>query len=137
MGEWEEHSPATPWGGPHPRYNCWAFAAGDNTRWWQPDPSNQYYWPSIMQEFTVPAFIDAYQTCGYVPCANGLLEPSCEKIVIYTTANGIVTHAARQLSDGRWISKLGDAEDIIHQTAESLVGDVYGHPVCFMSRSTY
>jgi hypothetical protein len=134
LGVWECHSPRTPQGGSHPRYNCWAFAAGENTRRWEPDPSNQYYWPSSTREYTVPAFTDAYQTRGYELCADALPDLSCEKIAIYATADGIVRHAARQLSDGRWISKLGDEEDIVHETPESLNSTVYGQPVCFMKR---
>lgn len=134
LGVWECHSPRTPVGGPHPRCNCWAFAAGENTRRWEPDPSNQYYWPSNTREYTVPAFIDAYRTRGYEPCVDDLLNSSYEKIAIYANAGGTVTHAARQLSDGRWISKLGDEEDIIHETPESLNSAVYGHPVLFMKR---
>jgi hypothetical protein len=135
LGIYEDHSPTTYAGGPFPRYNCWAFAAGETLRRWEPDPSGQYYWPDVApREYTVPAFMAAYKSIGYKHCANALPERSCEKIVIYATADGRVTHAARQLSDGRWISKLGDAEDIIHQRPESLSSMVYGQPVQFMKR---
>jgi hypothetical protein len=136
LGIYEDHSPTTYPGGPHPRYNCWAFAAGENQKRWEPDPSNQYYWPpTAPREYSVPAFMAAYQTKGYEHCANGSLERSAEKIAIYATQDGRVQHAARQLSDGRWISKLGDEEDIIHQTPESLSSTVYGNPVQFMKRA--
>jgi hypothetical protein len=132
LGVWEFHSPRTPPGGRHPRYNCWAFAAGENTRRWEPDPGNQYYWPSSMREYTVPAFIDAYRSHGYELCADGFLDHSCLKIAIYATVDGVVKHAARQLPNGRWTSKLGDEEDIIHEAPESLSSTDYGQPVCFM-----
>jgi len=77
----------------------------------------------------------AYETIGYEPSQNSTLDRSCEKIAIYATADGRVTHAARQLSDGRWISKLGDEEDIIHQLPESLSSVVYGQPVQYMKRT--
>lgn len=25
-------------------YNCFAWAAGDQERWWQPTPEDQFYW---------------------------------------------------------------------------------------------
>ncbi len=43
-----------------------------------------------------------------------------EKIAIYVDTDGVPTHAARQLPDGSWTSKLGDWEDIQHQTLEAL-----------------
>jgi hypothetical protein len=38
---------------------------------------------------------------------------------------GKPTHAARPLSSGRWVSKLGRAEDIEHEL-NALAGDLYG-----------
>jgi hypothetical protein len=124
-----------PVGGPHPRYNCWAFAAGENSKRWEPGPSGQYYWPpGIARNYGVAAFSSAFGTLGYRPCADGVLIPDCEKIVLYASALGLVTHAVRQIPDGRWISKLGDEEDIIHQSPDFLISACYGRPVLFMSR---
>ncbi|MCG8587287.1 MAG: hypothetical protein MI757_21490 [Pirellulales bacterium] len=44
------------------------------------------------------------------------------------------THAARQLPDGRWTSKLGKAEDIEHDSANDVAGGLYGEVVEFMKR---
>jgi hypothetical protein len=137
LGVWECHSPATPPGGRTPRYNCYAFAAGDDTQRWEPDPAEQYPWPPTAPRawpYTVPLFIQGYQKERYEVCGDGLQERDYEKIVIYTDALGIVKHAARQISDGRWTSKLGDAEDIIHETPQSLASPIYGQPVCYMRR---
>ena len=135
LGAYECHSPRTPIGGPDPRYNCWAFAAGENLKRWEPDPSGQYYWPQgVPRNYSIAAFSGTYQTVGYEPCADGVLTQGVEKIVLYALASGRVTHAARQISDGRWISKLGDEEDISHQFPNSLVSVCYGYPVLFMSR---
>ncbi len=136
LGQWEEHSPPTPPLGSIRRYNCYAFAAGDNTQRWEPDPAGQYYWPpSVPREYTIPAFIQAYQTRRYDVCGDGVQERAYEKIVIYANSFGIVQHAARQVYDGRWLSKLGDAEDIIHETPQSLASAIYGQPVCYLKRS--
>jgi hypothetical protein len=135
LGVWECHSPSTLPGGPKPRYNCYAFAAGDNTQRWEPDPAQQYYWPpTVPRAYSVSAFILAFQTRGYEVCGDGLQERGYEKIVIYADGLGIVRHAARQISDGRWLSKLGDAEDIIHETPQSLASAAYGQPVSYLRR---
>lgn len=39
LGKYDETSPVTG------TYNCIAYAAGDDTVWWQPLPPNVYYWP--------------------------------------------------------------------------------------------
>jgi hypothetical protein len=67
-----------------PRYNCIAWAAGDNQRWWWPDPDNVAYWPAgATREATVAAFIEAFGTLGYQPCINSDLEPGYQKVPLY------------------------------------------------------
>lgn len=121
------------------RYNCIAWAAGNDTRWWWPDASNIGYWPpSVPREETIAAFVSAYALQGYAQCADSTLEPGVEKIAIYGVAidsDVMPTHAARQLTDGRWTSKLGNCEDIEHDTLEALNGPVYGKAICFLRRS--
>ncbi len=46
---------------------------------------------------------------------------------------GVPEHAARQLANGRWTSKLGRAEDIEHQLHD-LEGEVYGTVALLMKR---
>jgi|GEM_PF-3681614 len=57
--------------------------------------------------------MQAFATLGYEVCDNVELEPGFEKIALYAGADGIPTHAARQLQAGPWTSKLGRMEDII------------------------
>lgn len=120
------------------RYNCIAWAAGNDTRWWWPDVANIGYWPpNIPREETVAAFVAAYALQGYAQCANGASEAGFEKIALYGVRVGrdiVPTHAARQLPDGRWTSKLGNCEDIEHDTLEMLNGPGYGAPVGFLRR---
>ncbi|MCH7504396.1 hypothetical protein IID04_02010 [PVC group bacterium] len=40
--------------------------------------------------------------------------PGFEKIIIYVSKDGITQHAARQMSDGKWTSKLGRSFDVKH-----------------------
>ena len=124
------------------RYNCVAHAAGDNQRWWWPDAEEVVgyvvYWPpGVAFEVTLNAFIEAFKTRNYVPCDdfNSDLEPGFEKIAIYVDPiTDEPTHAALQLPSGSWTSKLGDWEDIEHETLVSLESDVYGRPTKVMKR---
>jgi hypothetical protein len=53
---------------------------------------------------------------GYAPCAGDELEAGLEKVALYADEHGEWTHAAPQLPDGWWTSKLGPEEDILHRT---------------------
>jgi hypothetical protein len=53
------------------------------------------------------------------------LEDGYEKVAIYASPDGILTHAAKQLEDGLWSSELGQLEDVKHRL-NALVGDDYG-----------
>lgn len=117
-----------------PIYNCIAWAFGDNTRWYWPDPKNTYYWPpEIPRVITLNAFIQLYKLVGYSECENGLHEDGYEKIAIFCDSNGSPTHAARQLKNGLWTSKLGGHIDVSH-TIESMEGGDYGNVSQFMKR---
>lgn len=114
-------------------YNCIAFAAGDNGNWWWPDAAGEDTWPAgIARAETVEAFRDALATLGYVVCDDDQVEPGYEKVALFALA-GVPKHAARQLSSGRWVSKLGPSEDIEHGL-QDLTGMVYGSVVLVMKR---
>jgi hypothetical protein len=107
------------------KYNCIAWAAGLTDAWWWPDSMGQGTWPEQAQrEETLTAFVQAFETLGYRPCDSDQLEPGFEKVALFARA-GLPTHAARQLSDGTWTSKLGEMEDIEH-TLDRIVGSFYG-----------
>jgi hypothetical protein len=106
---------------PTTAYNCIAWAASDDERWWWPDPLFQFYWPpTVSREETLEAFLAAYGTLGYSRCDGDELEPGFIKVAIYIGANGKPTHAARQLPTGRWTSKLGRLEDVDHDSLEEV-----------------
>lgn len=113
-------------------YNCLAWAAGETHRRWDPNEPNDY-WPAVRAQ-TIPAFIAAYATRRYTLCDDGELEEGYEKIAIYAIAKKPV-HAARQLSDGKWTSKLGRDIDIKHPTVEGLKSAVYGEVEVYMKRA--
>ena len=115
-------------------YNCIAFAADIENEWWWPDPNGEARWPAgVQREERLECFAEAFGTLGYQVCEDGMLEASYEKIAIYSQ-NGVPTHAAKQLPDGRWKSKLGSLEDIEHNTVKALEEYIYGKAVLYMKR---
>jgi hypothetical protein len=117
-------------------YNCIAWAARDNKRWWEPDSLYTYYWPpGVKREYTLEAYQDAYRTVGYEVCDNGTMEKGYEKIVIYIhPVSSMPMHASRLLPSGMWTSKLGQNIDISHLSADTLEGKSYGIARYFMKR---
>ncbi len=116
-----------------PAYNCIAWAAGDQTRWWWPFPGG--YWPpSVPATLELASFVQAFATVGYAPCADGSIEIGFEKVALYWL-NGKPTHAARQLPSGAWTSKLGRDVDIEHHVAQGVCGPAYGVVATFLRRS--
>ncbi len=104
-----------------PTYNCIAWAAGETGVWWWPDSMSLYYWPpGIPRRETLEAFVGAFGFVGYTPCENGEHHPGMEKVALFVRPDGTPTHAARQLRDGTWTSKLGGDRDISHKTVVDL-----------------
>ena len=106
-------------------YNCLAFAAHDVKHWWDPT-NNRLYWPEgAPRGQQIENVIITWMRMGYEVCDDGALENGYEKVAFYVQ-NGKVQHATRQTADGKWLSKLGNQEDILHDTVEGLEGPVYG-----------
>ena len=112
-------------------YSCISWAADNGTRWWWP---RDYYWPADCAcEETIEAFVEAFSTLGYSPSENELHVEGVEKVAIYAI-DDTPTHAARQLGNGWWTSKLGSSFDICH-TLKGLQGSSdYGDVVLFLER---
>jgi len=116
-------------------YNCVAWAAGEDDRFWWPDAVEDYYWPpAVPRAETIEAFVAAFESLGYTRCADGSVEPEAEKVAIYTNPVGVPKHAARQLPDGGWTSKLGPDVDIRHHNPQAVAGAIYGMPTVFLRR---
>ncbi len=115
-------------------YNCIAWAAEVEDRWWWPDPMEQEYWPpGVPRESTLQAFEAAYGTLGYSRCSQNHFEPGFQKIAIYAKG-GVPQHAARQLPDGRWTSKLGELHDIEHVNLAGVESAAYGKVALILRR---
>ena len=121
------------------RYNCIAWALGDTTRWWWPVPLRglSYWPPGIPREETLAAFIQAFGTQNYAPCADGSLQDGIEKVALFAkriAGELSPTHAARQLESGEWTSKMGSLEDISHVGVDAVNGPIYGTAIQFLGR---
>lgn len=114
-------------------YNCIAWAAGITERWWW--PSEFSYWPrGVPRAVTLDAFAQAYGSLGFERCADSNLEEGFEKVAVYADEFHKPQHAARQLPDGRWTSKLGQGVDIEHANLTCLEGASYGRVALVLRR---
>jgi hypothetical protein len=116
---------------PSDTYNCAAWAANEDHRYWWPDGQN--YWPAnVAMNLSAASFAAAFSTLGYVTCPSGKLEKGFEKIALFTR-DGVPAHMARQLPSGKWTSKLGESYDIALEDLSGLSGKM-GKVSLFMKR---
>jgi hypothetical protein len=119
QGSFERKSNATA------RYNCIAFAAGDERHWWEAGANGgRYYWPpSIRQSTTVDGVAEIFTAKGFELTNNRDVESGYEKVAIYVSMDDFeFSHIA--VSDGTvWKSKLGKGQDIEHCSLDVLEGD--------------
>ncbi len=71
---------------------------------------------------------------GYQESDSIELEEGFEKIAIYADKRNEFRHVARQLENGKWTSKLGDWEDIEHNTLKALESPQYGSVKILLKR---
>src|SRR5438552_6648685 len=65
-------------------YNCFAWALGDDTRRWIPDPFGQYYWPpKARRNLSIDAFTEMLARFGFNPAASRALEKRVDKLALY------------------------------------------------------
>lgn len=116
-------------------YNCIAWAAGETNRKWQPITG---YWPHkytfVHQYDHVDSLVKALETVDYIECPNSTLEPGYEKVAIYGRNLLCWQHAARQLPNGNWTSKMGNSVDFEHYNLECLEGESFGTVLKYMRR---
>ena len=119
-------------------YNCFAWSIHRTDFWFAPDPEmnkvGKVFWPSeIPREYTLEAFIQAYATFGFTVCDNTELEFGFEKVVIYGNSS-TPEHAARQLPNARWTSKIGEYEVIEHDLNAFDGGKYFGNIIAILKR---
>jgi hypothetical protein len=93
-----------------------------------------HFWPEGVEDSTdVSSFIKAFELVDYKICEGSEFESGYQKIALYIL-NNECTHAARQLRNGMWSSKLGNWYDIQHGTPYTIENDTYGVVICIMKR---
>lgn len=134
-------SDRTPETDPTP-YNCIAWAAGDDGKWWEYDPDGELgfkvFWPeAVSTDSTIASWVKVFETgLGYKLTQNSNYERGFEKVAIYAKGS-TPTHVARQIGKNRWTSKLGFGHDIEHRTLHCLSGhspEEYGDVVRVLKR---
>ena len=118
-------------------YNCIAWAVHCNTEWW--DHCSKYWPAGVPRQRSVLAYLAAIKTQGFEDCDDGALEEGYEKIALFAKKNeagirNIPTHAARQLRNGKWASKMGKSVDIEHDDVGDVGGGAYGSVVRYLRR---
>ena len=125
-----------------PVYNCIAWAYNLDNRWMWPNAGEYlfldgvHYWPTDkILDCNVSNFIEAFKHKGYECCDNSCFEPKYRKIALFAKPGTTeCTHAARELSNGFWTSKLGNDCDIQHGMPCTIENDDYGIVFCFMKK---
>ena len=115
---------------PDDRYNCIAWAMDGQDAWWSHLPG--YRWIGDRAPGT-EALARVFVEQGYERCDSDDVEDGYDKVALFAR-NNRWTHAARQLPDGRWTSKLGVFEDIEHYSLMGISGELYGEVYCIMRR---
>jgi hypothetical protein len=119
-------------------YNCIAFSWGDSSteEWWSPLNFPGFTWPEdIPRGLDVSVFVELYSRHGgFAECDSPDWEAGFEKVALYATEFHMFKHVARQKASGKWTSKLGEWEDIEHDSLEILGGSSYGEPVKILKR---
>ena len=105
------------------RYNCLAWAAGDQSRWWWPDAES--YWPYKEYRWEwISCFLQAFSLLGFSEC-DAIHDDGADYIALFADDDARILHAARRLPNGRWTSKLGELVDMEHDL-HALEGTQYG-----------
>jgi hypothetical protein len=117
-------------------YNCLAWALGINWTRYDPLPhcAGYFWFPGVEREWNEKTIRKIFENHGYAICDSYDLEQGYEKVVFYIDEGGEPQHFARQLENGKWTSKLGELNDIEHDTLESLVCPDYGKPKLVLKR---
>jgi hypothetical protein len=125
-----------------PNYNCIAWACKYDERWIQPPYMGKpnldcvVWWPPDIPEGLEPECLKKlFEYHGYAECKSSKREEGYRKVAIFfNEQTNEWTHAARELNNGCWTSKLGQFADIQHGTPEAIENDDYGKVYCFMKK---
>jgi len=121
----------------NPDYNCiaWAFGRNDCWMWPDEDADGVSLWPDPSADPEIQTFVEAFKKIGFEVCDDDGYEERTQKIALYCYVGTTeCTHAARQLRNGLWTSKLGESNDIQHSSPYFIQGRLYGNVACILRR---
>jgi hypothetical protein len=121
-------------------YNCIAHAFLDDQKPWWPTglpvagfDRYGYYWPIASDNRShMRAFLDWFSHDGWTETKSDKFAPHMLRVALYAKA-AQPTHAARQIGQGVWTSKLGQGLDLSHKL-EELNGPNYGAPIALFEK---
>ena len=116
---------------PSDRYNCIAYAAGDTRQWWDYTPG-RYWPPHATRSESIASLREVFAGLGYEQCDDSRIEDGYQKVALYEL-QGAWTHAAAQMPNGAWRSKMGEGPVIEHRSPESLDGGLGSTAKCIVS----
>ena len=126
---------------PSDQYNCIAWAAGfSDIQLWPGVPElaeQNVEWPAdLPQDESLASIIAFFESMGYRECEGPDVEAGFEKVALFADPeDDYPTHAARQISDGWWTSKMGwDGVTIEHDGLRCIEGRRYGRVRLYMRR---
>ena len=116
------------------KYNCISYSLGLWYKWSWPTGNEYRYWPIPNKTETKKAFDEFYLHHGYslIDINNIGYESGYTKVALFVKDN-IPKHAAIQLDNTHWESKMGFYEIIKHKLNE-LEGGIYGNIIQLYSK---
>ncbi len=109
-------------------YNCAAWSIEIEDEW------IQFRDPKGMLDVSITTYINYFTNLGFSITNDKNFEEGVKKIAIYKNEQDEFKHVARLMSNGKWTSKIGDWEDIEHDTLEVLADRSYGKPCLIMEK---
>jgi hypothetical protein len=96
----------------------------------------QFYHEDGSLDVRLSTYIDYFTRLGFNEIDGKELQERVLKIAIYSDNNNDFKHVSRQLQDnGKWVSKIGDWEDIVHDSPEALLGKSYGTKLVILAKT--
>ena len=97
-------------------------------------PDGINYWPPwATPTARMESLQEAFAGMDFELCSEAETERGYLKVALYEM-QGAAKHAAIQMPNGRWRSKLGRGPVIEHLSPDSLSGGPYGNPTVTMRR---
>ena len=104
-----------------PKYNCMAFANGDERHKWECGRNGgRFYWPDGLGD-SLDDWCQIFVRQGFSVTDNRAVEVGYDKVAIYVDGQNDTSHVAITSGD-TWKSKLGNYQDISHDTLDLLEG---------------